>query len=173
MERKEFDHTEDEYNGHIKLYIFYKYENNDRIIISSVTLLEALDMLYNFNPNYQRIYNIDEFLLQHTDERIYDICNIDEFYSSLPFFVSEEQYNKLKIYDKSFSEINHQKRLKVDPERYEYINNTFKKYWDKELWNDMLKKDREALKKFDEKTNNKKKETLSVIKKIKNKILNK
>lgn len=103
--------------GVSRLFIFYKKLNkkpNDRIIIYAESYIEAKEMLFSINVYADQTYDLIEYQLQHVlTEKLFEICKIDANYFSIPFIVSEYEYDKLNPYigDKQQSQMQHTKVL--------------------------------------------------------------
>ena len=107
-----------DYKDHIdisELYIFYKYENNNRIIVYASSYLEAKYAVLQFYPFGENIFNLNEYLLQKIPtDKLFEILNIEKnIYIGYQFILTEHEYAKLEPYiiNKSTSMIQHQKVL--------------------------------------------------------------
>lgn len=107
-----------DYKDHIdtsELFIFYKYENDNRIIVYASSYLEAKYAVLQFYTFGEKIFNLNEYLLQKVPtDKLFEILNIDkDIYIGYQFILSEYEYAKLEPYiiNKSTSIAQHQKVL--------------------------------------------------------------
>ena len=107
-----------DYKDHIdtsELFIFYKYENDNRIIVYASSYLEAKYAVLQFYTFGEKIFNLNEYLLQKIPtDKLFEILNIDkDIYIGYQFILSEYEYAKLEPYiiNKSTSIEQHQKVL--------------------------------------------------------------
>lgn len=107
-----------DYKDHIdtsELFIFYKYENDNRIIVYASSYLEAKYAVLQFYTFGEKIFNLNEYLLQKVPtDKLFEILNIDkDIYIGYQFILSEYEYAKLEPYiiNKSTSIEQHQKVL--------------------------------------------------------------
>ena len=107
-----------DYEDHIdisELFIFYKYENNNRIIVYASSYLEAKYAIMQIYPRGVNIFNLNEYLLQKVPtDKLFEILNIEkDIYVGYQFILTEYEYSKLEPYiiNKSNSIIHHQKVL--------------------------------------------------------------
>ena len=107
-----------DYKDHIdtsELFIFYKYENDNRIIVYASSYLEAKYAVLQFYTFGEKIFNLNEYLLQKIPtDKLFEILNIEkDIYMGYQFILSEYEYAKLEPYiiNKSASMVQHQKVL--------------------------------------------------------------
>ncbi len=107
-----------DYKDHIdtsELFIFYKYENNNRIIVYASSYLEAKYAIMQIYPFGENIFNLNEYLLQKVPtDKLFETLNIEkDIYVGYQFILTEYEYSKLEPYiiNKSNSIIHHQKVL--------------------------------------------------------------
>ena len=98
------------------IYIFYKYDNNDRIIIFALSYIEAKETLYSLNSYADHIYNLTEYKMYDIDKSKYcDALGIDVNNYDFPKIISEKEFTKLldsgAILDKQFKDIHNTKIL--------------------------------------------------------------
>ena len=98
------------------IYIFYKYEKNERIIIFALSYIEAKEALYSLNSYADHIYNLTEYKMYDIDMQKYcDILGIDVNDYDFPKIISEKEFTKLldsgAILDKQFKDIHNTKLL--------------------------------------------------------------
>ena len=81
-----------------KLFIFYHYDSDKRIIILAKTYLEAKEVLFGLNSYADKTYNLVEYKLYELDDK----C--DEEY---PRILSENEYENIKehIIDSQFNDL--------------------------------------------------------------------
>ena len=95
MDRKVIDRTKEVTNNNV-IYIFNRKYDYGRIMICAKTERDVLDLLKTLNQYYEYEYDIDNYTIDYCDDRIFKICDIDENYKDIPFFVSEKQYREIK-----------------------------------------------------------------------------
>ena len=79
------------------IYIFYKYEKNERIIIFALSYIEAKEALYSLNSYADHIYNLTEYKMYDIDMQKYcDILGIDVNDYDFPKIISEKEINFIK-----------------------------------------------------------------------------
>ena len=86
----------------IKLYHFYSKNNdNKRIIVGALSFLEAANAAKELSCNINELYNLTEYKLEHIAnlKKYMEILNLNEFYSVLPYILTENQYKKLQDND--------------------------------------------------------------------------
>ena len=98
------------------IYIFYKYEKNERIIIFALSYIEAKETLYSLNSYADHIYNLTEYKMYDIDMSKYcDALGIDVNDYDFPKIISEKEFTKLldsgAILDKQFKDIHNTKIL--------------------------------------------------------------
>jgi len=111
--RKVIDHTEVQ-EPKYKLYCFYKYDKNVRIIIAACSCLEAIDVLKETYENAYNTYNVLEHQVYEVDnDYLIKICNIDKDYIGYPIFISEDKFKDLMIHidNLEFANMHHNKVL--------------------------------------------------------------
>ena len=98
------------------IYIFYKYEKNERIIIFALSYIEAKEALYSLNSYADHMYNLTEYKMYDIDMPKYcDALGIDVNDYDFPKIISEKEFTKLldsgAILDKQFKDIHNTKLL--------------------------------------------------------------
>lgn len=86
----------------IKLYHFYSKNNdNKRIIVGSLSFLEAANAAHDLCVDINDQYNLNEYKLEKIvdDKKYMELLDINEFYYNLPYILSENQYKKLQDND--------------------------------------------------------------------------
>lgn len=86
----------------IKLYHFYSKNNdNKRIIVGALSFLEAANAAHDLCVDMGDQYNLNEYKLEKivNHKKYMELLNINEFYYTLPYILSENQYKKLQNND--------------------------------------------------------------------------
>lgn len=86
----------------IKLYHFYSKNNdNKRIIVGALSFLEAANSAHDLCADMGDQYNLIEYKLENivNDKKYMDLLGINEFYYTLPYVLTENQYKKLQDND--------------------------------------------------------------------------
>lgn len=98
------------------IFIFRKYNSQNRIIIYAKTYLEAKETLFDLNPWADRVYNILEYKMYSVDDVIYhDTLKIEYYMGGYPRIISEDEFKELEknkaILDEQFNNIHNTKVL--------------------------------------------------------------
>lgn len=86
----------------IKLYHFYsKTNDNKRIIVGALSFLEAANSAHDLCADIGDQYNLIEYKLENitNDKKYMELLGINEFYYTLPYVLTENQYKKLQDND--------------------------------------------------------------------------
>ena len=86
----------------IKLYHFYSKNNdNKQIIVGALSFLEAANTAHDLRITMGDQYNLIEYKLENivNDKKYMELLGINEFYYTLPYVLTENQYKKLQDND--------------------------------------------------------------------------
>ena len=88
-----------DYKDHIdtsELFIFYKYENDNRIIVYASSYLEAKYAVLQFYTFGEKIFNLNDYLLQKVPtDKLFEILDIEkDIYTGYQFILSEYETTK-------------------------------------------------------------------------------
>ena len=98
------------------IYIFYKYNCNDRIIIFALSYIEAKEALFSINSYADHIYSLTEYKMYDIIiEKYCNILGIDDHFCYFPKILTENDFSKLlegnAIIDKQYKDIHNTKIL--------------------------------------------------------------